>query len=122
MPKFFRIITLVIVLIGIAAAISIHILNKKTPMEPQTRANTQTGEVITIEGVAENSKAGVVVNGVILMGVPEGDERYIGKKVKVTGTYLDQDSDFLPVVDENGAISQGHSLPILTVQSIEVIQ
>ncbi len=74
------------------------------------------------EGIAERSKAGLVVSGVMITSLPESDlDKYAGKLVKVKG-YVSYKHAFQ--IDENDPVKkQGFNMPVMyKVVSIEIVE
>lgn len=87
---------------------------------------TPQGVLSTIEGKADLSKAGLVVDGVIITTIdPNEIDQYVGKYVRVRG-WIEEDHPLLiepgpPKKDE--PIKQGFTFPLMrTVESIEIIE
>jgi hypothetical protein len=70
------------------------------------------GKKITLIGLAVDAKAGACVmlknkNTVYVQEWEHWDSKFFGKKVSVTGTLVEKKFILDPIIDENGAISQG---------------
>lgn len=81
-------------------------------------------EIITIKGYAEDSKSGLIVDGIVLIEIDPGDERfdkYVGKYLKVKG-YVTYDHPWKPKVSEYNLVPQGFTLPVMSkITSIEIL-
>ena len=63
----------------------------------------------TFEGIAQNAKAGAVVNGMYVDGLGAWPEEVLGKRVRVSGRAVQKRYAPVATVNERGEISQGTS-------------
>ncbi|HOP62669.1 MAG TPA: hypothetical protein PK358_08835 [Spirochaetota bacterium] len=82
----------------------------------------QASDIRTYEGVAERSKAGLVVAGVMITTMPEEDiEKFAGKRLRVRG--LVEKNHKWRVDDKDPVKRQGFNMPVMyEVISIEIIE
>jgi hypothetical protein len=76
----------------------------------------------TYEGIAERSKAGLVVGGVMITSLTEEEiEKYTGKKLRIRG--IVETTHRWRVNEDDPVKKQGFNLPVMfKVISIEVIE
>lgn len=86
------------------------------------KSGSMSDNIITVEGVAEVSKAGLVIAGVMLLDYPD-KEKYEGKYVKAAGI-INKDHQFkLKVYKKGEPVNQGFDMPIMTkIHSFEIIE
>lgn len=74
-------------------------------------------DIQTIEGIAQRSKAGLVVDGVMIIDAGEDMvEKYAGKRVRVKGVISKDHPWQIPEnnEDKNVPIRQGFNMPVMT--------
>jgi len=78
--------------------------------------------IIIVEGIAEVSKAGLVIEGVMLLDFPE-KEKYKGKYVRAAGI-IDKDHPFkLNKYKKGEPVNQGFDMPVMIkIQFFEIIE
>jgi len=77
---------------------------------------------ITVEGIAEVSKAGLVVGGVMLLDYPD-KEMYEGKYVKVTGVIEKENPFKLKEYKKGEPVNQGFDMPVMkTINFFDIIE
>ncbi len=83
-------------------------------------------DIQTIEGIAQRSKAGLVVDGVMIIDADEDMvEKYAGKRVRIKGVISKDHPWQVPEnnEDKNVPIRQGFNMPVMTeVHDISIVK
>lgn len=107
-------IVLFVIILLIAGATAALMMNSKDN-------GAEKQKFITIEGIAQESVAGLVVSGALLDSLPAKDiEKYRGKYIEATGVV--QENTCLDEIKKTGIQMQCFGGPSLTqIQSIKII-